>query len=287
MGIFLTVLKILGFVLLGILALVLTIILLIILLIFTVPVKYEGHLELSEQSSFEIKVHWLLRAIYARLKTGGPEGTVEEIRVLWKQIELGGGMTIDDVLDFLFPPIDDETFRKENEEDLSITLLKKQDFDRAFAEEDDFIEEEASPDTFLSRVADFFLQKTEGLRSKYHKLKKQKRFLQRERTKAALRKLLDLVVRIIRTVFPKVLLGRLHIGLSSPADTGQLLGGLSMLLPLTKEHLEIEPDFQQEVLEGTLDFSTSVRVGRLIVEVVRIILNRDVRYFMRRFRKYL
>ncbi len=286
MSLFLSILKIAGIVVLALIALVLFIVLLVVTLIFTVPVKYRGRLEYRDDAEFDIRVHWLLKAVYARLAIG-PEGTTEEVRLLGKNIELGGGMTIDMVLDILFPPVDDDTIAKENREDESPGKEFDSTFSRAVAEEEDFIDEEASPDTFLSRAADLFLDKTAGIREKYRKLKKQKRFLQRERTKKALRKILDFVLQVIRTVFPKELQGKLHVGFESPADTGTFLAVSSTLLPVTKDHLEILPDFEQEALEGTLDFSTSVRIGGLVVAAVRFILNQDVRYFMRRVRKYL
>ena len=287
MGVFLTILKILGLVIAGIVGLVLFIILLIILFLFTVPVKYNGRLAVGEKTDFEVTVHWLLNAVYARLKGGSDEEMLTEVHLLGINIPMGGELTLDMVLDVLFPPVDDETIRKENEEDLVAAAAFKADFNRVVADESDFIEEEAAPDTFLARVADFFLQKTEGLRTKYRKLKRQKRFLSREKVKSALRKILDLVIRVVKTVFPKTIQGRLHIGMDNPADTGNLLGYLSMALPITQDRLTVEPDFTQQAFDGELEFSTGVRVGRLIYEVVRFILNKDVRYFMARFRKYL
>ena len=53
MAVFLTVLKIIGLVILGIIALVLAIILLILTLVFTVPVKYDGHLAIGGEEDTE------------------------------------------------------------------------------------------------------------------------------------------------------------------------------------------------------------------------------------------
>ena len=290
MAVFLTVLKIIGLVILGIIALVLAIILLILTLVFTVPVKYDGHLaiggEEDTETDFHLLVHWLLKAVKAQLATTD-QGLSTRIWLFGKEIILGGGMTIDDVLDFLFPPVDDETIAKENGEDLQRTKEFRADFERAVAEEEDFIEEEQHPTDFVSRVVDFFIEKTAGLREKYRKLKRQKRFLSRERVKNALKLILNFVVEVIRIVFPKNIQGRLHIGMESPADTGSFLAAASVMIPVTKDHLEIEPDFMNEALDGTLDFSTSVRIGGLVIKVVKFIFNKDVRYFMRRFRKYL
>ena len=290
MTVFLTILKIAGLVLLGILALVLFIILLVVTLVFTVPVKYEGHLRLPEEegaeTEFRLVVHWLLRAVKAQLATT-PEGLGTRVWLFGKELVLGGGMTIDMVLDFLFPPVDDETIEKENGEDLKNTREFRADFERAVAEEGDFVEEEQHPGDIVTRIADFFLEKTSGLREKVRKLRRQKHFLARERVKSALRKILNLVVDIVKVVFPKNLLGKLRIGFDSPADTGTFLAAASATLPLTQDHLEIEPDFSEKAFCGTLDFSTSVRVGGLVVRVIRFIFNKDVRYFMRRVRKYL
>ncbi len=290
MAVFLTILKIAGFVLLGIIALVLAIVLLIVTLVFTVPVKYEGHLGIPEKEDGKTEFHflltWLMKAVKAQLATT-EEGLGTRVWLFGKELILGGGMTIDDVLDFLFPPVDDETIAKENGEDLRNSREFRADFDRAVADEADFIEEEQHGEDIVTKIADFFLEKTSGLREKIRKLKKQKRFLARERVKSALKKILNLVVDIVKVVFPKKLLGYLHIGFDSPADTGNFLAAASAALPLTQDHLEIEPDFSGKALSGTLDFSTSIRVGGLVVRVVRFIFNKDVRYFMRRFRKYL
>ncbi len=286
MAVFLTVLKILGLVLLSVIALVLFIVIVILTLVFTVPVKYWGHLEVDDDVGFEIVVHWLLKAVYARLAVG-PDGQTTQVRLLGKDLELGGEMTIDMVLDFLFPPVDDETIARENREDQLLNRAFKADFERAVADEEDFIEEEASPDTFLSRATDFFLEKTSGIREKYKKLKRQKRFLSRKRVKHALTLILEFVKKVIGIVFPKELCGEVLIGFESPADTGTFLAASSMLLPLTKEKLVITPDFEKQAFEASLDFATSVRIGGLVIAVVKFILNKYVRYFMRRVRKYL
>ena len=93
----------------------------------------------------------------------------------------------------------------------------------------------------------------------------------------------DCIKRLWKHSRPKKMKGRVHFGLSDPADTGELLGGLSILYAVYGDDLEIVPDFQQEILEGHLQIQGRIQVVVLLLMAKRIFLSRE----WRRFKKQL
>ena len=63
---------------------------------------------------------------------------------------------------------------------------------------------------------------------------------------------------------PKKWNGKVHFGMENPAQTGQVLAVLSVLYGLTGVMLEVEPDFEQAVLEGTFFAKGRIRAGKIL-----------------------
>lgn len=72
--------------------------------------------------------------------------------------------------------------------------------------------------------------------------------------------------------------GNLRIGLAEPAATGQMCGVLAMLMPFYGKHLELIPDFEQQIVEGKVSCRGRIRLGYLVWRVLLLILNRDFWY---------
>lgn len=78
---------------------------------------------------------------------------------------------------------------------------------------------------------------------------------------------------------PRVLQGHLQFGLSDPANTGQVLGGIAMIPFLYQTELQIKPDFEadENYIKGQLYTRGHICCIHLVVLLVRLLLDKKLR----------
>ena len=110
-------------------------------------------------------------------------------------------------------------------------------------------------------------------------------FLENESHQRAFAKLMKETVWIRRFLRPKEITGDIHFGFEDPYLTGKMLALLSMIYPFVGEHMNIEPDFEEKVLEGSVKIRGGLRLFHLIALVWCLIWNRDIRILIKDVRK--
>ncbi|MET3739638.1 DUF2953 domain-containing protein [Faecalicatena orotica] len=164
-------------------------------------------------------------------------------------------------------------------------------------------EEEKGPGLF-SRIGNLFRGFTEKVKKLYEKLKytflkicdtmkttsdkkdKLILFITDEVHKSALGAVLVEVRRLLRFLKPKKLKADVHFGFEDPYYTGQVLAVLSVIYPFLGDHVDIEPDFEQKVLEGSIMISGKVRVLYMIIMLWNLVWNKNVRTTIKHIRKF-
>jgi len=139
----------------------------------------------------------------------------------------------------------------------------------------------------IQRIKDLYNEKKQKIDEKLADLEDKKRFLLRDRVKAAIAHVLKMVFRMLKHIMPKKLSGKAELGLASPAATGRVLAILSATMPLHKNKIRIRPDFENEHIDADGKFSGRIFVIVLLVYAVRIILNRNVLYVLKNYKKHL
>lgn len=78
---------------------------------------------------------------------------------------------------------------------------------------------------------------------------------------------------------PRVLQGHLQFGLSDPANTGQVLGGIAMIPFLYQTELQIKPDFEadENYIKGQLYTRGHICCIHLVVLLIRLLLDKKLR----------
>lgn len=102
-------------------------------------------------------------------------------------------------------------------------------------------------------------------------------FLEHEAHRGALSKIKQETLRLIRFLKPKELKGRVHFGFDDPYVTGKVLAGLSILYPFYGNHIIIEPDFSERVLEGDIHVKGKLRGIHEVIIFFHILFNKDIR----------
>lgn len=75
---------------------------------------------------------------------------------------------------------------------------------------------------------------------------------------------------------PDELEGFIRFGLDNPADTGQILGIISMVLPLYDGFLTVQPDFEDACLEGNLKGKGKIRLYSILKLALKVIFNKNL-----------
>lgn len=102
--------------------------------------------------------------------------------------------------------------------------------------------------------------------------------LQREKTKKAIEKCKDILIKILKTILPRKWSSYIHLGLKDPAATGQILGYYWMLLGAWTDKITFVPEFENEVIEGELKAKGHIRTVTFIIVGLKVLLDPDLKY---------
>ena len=86
---------------------------------------------------------------------------------------------------------------------------------------------------------------------------------------------------LLKRMAPRKIKGYLHIGMEDPATTGQILGYYGMLYPLIGEHIDVVPDFDHVILEGTLKIRGNITLFQAVRIACTIYFDKDLQKLIR------
>ncbi len=122
-----------------------------------------------------------------------------------------------------------------------------------------------NPDT----IADFLNKKTLKVRKNLHRFNIFWNMKCTVKTRAYLKKY---ILSVLRHIAPDKIKGYVHFGFDEPYKTGRIIGYISMLPFVYQKNLVWEPDFYNKVMEGQVYFKGKIRIGY----VLRIALNINI-----------
>lgn len=109
------------------------------------------------------------------------------------------------------------------------------------------------------------------------KKEKLKSFITDERHRHACVVLKKELFRFLKRLLPGKLRGRIRFGFEDPCYTGRVLAGLGMLYSFLGDHLYVEPDFENRILEGNFFIRGHVLIFDVVLLVLKLLLCKDVR----------
>ena len=77
-------------------------------------------------------------------------------------------------------------------------------------------------------------------------------------------------------MIPQKINGSIEFGTSDPALTGKILGYLAMMMPIYTEHLNITPDFTQEILKGNVMIRGRIRRYKILMLLWKVYKDKDL-----------
>ncbi len=317
----LTVLKIIGIVLLWILAIILA----ILLLILFVPIRYKLDANVPEMEfeegfdankiSCSAKITWLLHFISATIAyPDNKEFTVKVlgIKILPKSEKEDEDKTRgekkrkkkekDKPLDSDNADIQEE----KTDENPDIVPEEKQDLeqDKEKVSESDNIdigyedEEEKTPIEIVlqivERVQNFLttpLNVFENIRYTtsrlYDKIRMIKTTLENDIFKRAFELVKRKLIRLLKMIAPDKARVDLKLGLGDPADTAEVMALYGAFYPVIFRKVSFEPDFDRKVIYADAHFKGHITVATVLYCVGVCYFNKDVKKVIRRFKKIL
>ena len=83
----------------------------------------------------------------------------------------------------------------------------------------------------------------------------------------------------------KVCKSELLVGTGDPASTGQVMAAYGILYPLLGNHIEVTPDFERQIVEGSLFMKGRITIFGLIKCAWIIYFNKDIRELIKLFKR--
>ena len=108
---------------------------------------------------------------------------------------------------------------------------------------------------------------------------------QAEETKRAFLMCKQQLYKIWKNIRPTKCKAELKIGTGEPDTTGYILALHGMLYPLIGNNVMIEPDFENQVIEGSFFVKGRITIFVLICVAVKLYFDEDIRHFLKRFKR--
>lgn len=94
------------------------------------------------------------------------------------------------------------------------------------------------------------------------------------------------IKKILRHILPRKGQGEVTFGLEDPYWMGKLLSLAAVLYPFTRDRIILHPVFDESILEGELHVRGKVRAGVLLFFVLRLLLDANIRSWASRLMRY-
>ena len=269
MQIVLWILKIIGWILLAVLGLF---VLAVCFVLFT-PLRYKG--EAGCQGKKETLWAQLQFSLLFRFAEGCVEyadgKTTWRLRVAWKQLQGAEAKQVMEETASVAESmaenaqtgvgIPEEKPRKSPEKSFEKSAKKAEDEKRSFFERIEYTFQ-----VFCDKM-NVLIEKKEKIRS----------FLEDEIHHAAFLKAIQSLKRLVLRLKPTDFSGNVRFGFEDPAVTGKTLAVLSVTAPFFEGNLEVEPEFQEEILEGELLIAGKLTAWKFAALVLELFTDKNIR----------
>ena len=301
----LTILKVIGIILLVILLLIL----LLLSLILFAPIKYRFNGEYFDEPDIDANVRYFPVALNARVTF--KENKLEyTIRMLGGVILTNTNAKLSWLGKKISPVNDDKTDNTEvndtvtnlNEKKDEITNTNNSNTENTGINNDlnntdikQDISEDIKSDKKKKRknnknkqkLSDIISQKIASIKTKYNEIKNKLATINKKkdalikvyhskRFEKAKSDVIRYIKELLKVLKPKKLEGNIHFGLDDPAATGEVLGGLSVFLPIYDNCLTINPDFEKKIIEGIIKGNGTIYLCSIVKIALKILFNKNL-----------
>lgn len=257
-------LKIIGIILLIILGLLV----LSVCVVLFVPLRYHGKAETKgtlDSVKAHLKFSWLLHLVSGYVTYENKE-TKWQVRILWKKLN-----------------VEKNDIQKENaSENEGENKVKSHDIN-SDSSKTESQKCESSEETqkekknIFEKIKYTFRDFCDKIKALIKKKEKLQEFLTNEIHQSSWRRLKQEIWKLLKFLKPKKLVLNLHFGFEDPSVTGKVLAALSMLYPFYLDHINLEPEFDEKILEGDAYIKGTVRGLHLLIIICDLFFDKNIK----------
>ena len=308
LNILLLILKIIGIIILAVLLLVIG----LLSIVLFVPIHYESQYEYYENLNGFCNVNWLFKTFAFNLKTVDGETDYDIKMPSWIDKLLSDDneeeksdnevvYKIENNQDEYFDDITVEKLKDKAEEKIEETVDNvisevkeeiKEDTEKEIAQYLEDAEEKSEKSIFGEKVINFirkkvvnFLCKLKGIlnftKDRKAFIKEKIEFFEDLKDKYDLKGIFDVTILLFKKIFKGLGLKLFQIcgiiGLDNPCSTGQAIALISVVQTFVPFDVDVQGDFENDVLEGSLYIKGKVRISSIVFPVIWYLLTKPVR----------
>lgn len=105
-------------------------------------------------------------------------------------------------------------------------------------------------------------------------------YLKKDESKIAIREIKHIILKVLKHILPQKLKARVKFGFDDPSTTGNVLGVTGILYGVYGDKLELEPDFEHQVLEGEYSLKGRIKVIALLTAAWKLYRNKWIKDFI-------
>lgn len=309
LNILLLILKIIGIIILAVLLLVVG----LLSIILFVPIHYESQYEYYEELNGFCNVNWLFKTFAFNLKTVNGETDYDVKVPSWidkllsddEDEEISDNEAVYKIENNEDEYFDDkitvEDLKDKVEEKIEKTVddviyeVKeeiKEDTEKEVAKDFEDVEEKSEKSVSSENIVKFIRKKVVNLvcklkgilnftKDKKAFIKEKFEFFEELKAKYDLKGIFDVTILLFKKIFKGLGLKLFQIcgiiGLDNPCSTGQAIGLISVVQTFVPFDIDIQGDFENNILEGSLYIKGKVRLSSIVFPVVWYLLTKPVR----------
>ncbi len=281
--IILCILKIIGWILLVMLA----VILLVVGVFLLAPVRYRCNLNIQDDFknvNLKLKFSWIFHLIRGQLLYNN-DGLDVQVKIAWKTypIDQEEKKAQEDRKDnTVVANVTNASLEMHSEQREEPFIEKKPKRERPIqdVEKEQKKSQKKEPnklEQLIEKIKYTFQKICATIKTLQKKKDYVQRFLKNEIHKNAWSVCLLHVKILLRRVKPKKLFGTVEYGTDDPALTGQVLAFISMIYPFTEEKIEVIPDFNEKKLNADICVVGKIRSFYFLQMGIKLLLNKNVR----------
>ncbi|MCR5311286.1 MAG: hypothetical protein K6E32_07735 [Lachnospiraceae bacterium] len=306
-------LKIIGIILLCILGLILFLLLSVLL----VPVRYKGKGEYSkDKTDVELSASWFLHIVRVSFTYGIEEPL--RVRIIWfdplknkekkqkppKSAKAGKRKKKKPEENWDLEELPEERSEAKEEAKQPEEHAKSEEKlqpeepvkaeDSVKPEEQAMTEEPAKPEipeaTERADKPEIHSSKPESKKStqssnKYDRIKRYIELFRSREFKNALSLSFDSIIKVLKHILPRHWQIDAELGFESPDTLGTVLGIAGMFYPLFHRHLNIYPDFDEEIIHVKGHFKGHITLIRLLIIGLKVLFDKDIKKVLKMFKE--
>lgn len=266
----------------GIISLIiLGVLVLSVCVVLFVPLRYHGKAEAKgtlDSVKAHLKFSWLLHLVSGYVTYENRE-TKWQVRILWKKLNVEKKDSQEAV--FSENVSEDESSKElktDTEKDKSkINESEPDKLNKKTNVKTSSKKSEKQKKNIFEKIKYTFRDFCDKIKALIKKKEKLQEFLTNEIHQSTWRKLKQEIWKLFKFLKPKKLVLNLHFGFADPSVTGKVLAALSMLYPFYLDHINLEPEFDEKILEGDAYIKGTVRGLHLLIVICNLFFDKNIK----------